>query len=142
MSALYTTRILRLAVAAADHPPINQANARVRMRTPVCGSHIVLDLLLDEDGRVARIGYDIQACAIGQAAAAIFAAGAPGRDSDDLAAADAELARWLSGGQSMLPVWPDIDALVPARDKPARHAAIMLAFNAGARAARMAGAAA
>lgn len=138
MISLYTPRILRLAAGAADHPPIDNADARVRMRTPVCGSVIVLDLELDGAGRVGRVGYDVQACAVGQAAATIFAASAPGRTLDDLLAIDEELGRWLAGGQLAPPDWPDIDALIPARDTPARHAAIMLAFNAGARAARIA----
>ena len=39
---------------------------------------------MDAEGRIARIGLKSSACAIGQAAAAIFAAAAPGRDATQI----------------------------------------------------------
>jgi hypothetical protein len=41
----------------------------------------------------------------------------------------AALTAWLAGSAG-LPEWPGIEAIVPARDYPARHGAIMLPWTA------------
>ncbi len=69
------------------------------------------------------------ACAVGQAAAALFAQGAAGRDAEDIANARAAIVAWLSNG-GLLPEWPGFSALVPARVHTGRHGAILLAWDA------------
>lgn len=79
--------------------------------------------------RIARIGLRARACAVGQAAAALFARAAPGLTSADLTQAEGEIAGWLSGS-APLPSWPGLELLEPARGYPARHAAILLPWKA------------
>lgn len=129
-SPLYTTEILRLAMGAAMHPRLTAPDASAEARTPVCGSRIALDLALDGDGRVSAVGLDVHACAMGQASAGLFAGSVKGRDAADLAMARDALARWLSDAGEGAPSWPGISALAPARAYPARHAAILLPFDA------------
>lgn len=88
-----------------------------------------LGLGLDGEGRVARVAIRAQACAIGQAAAAIFAAGAEGLKGEDIAAARDAIAGWLKANGD-LPDWPELEAIAAARDYPARHGAILLAWQA------------
>ena len=133
-SALYTTDILRLALGAAMHPRLAAAHGSAEQRTPVCGSRIVLDVALDGDGRIASVGMDVHACAMGQAAAGLFAEAARGRDRGDILIARNGLAEWLAGDRAVPPDWPGIEALVTARAYPARHAAILLPFNAASQA--------
>lgn len=71
----------------------------------------------------------VQACAVGQAAAAIFASAASGRTRDDIRLTERHLAAWLSGGLSV-PDWPDIAMLEQARGLPGRHGAILLPWKA------------
>ncbi len=132
MATLYTTAMLRLAMRVADHPPLVAPDVRKEARTPVCGSHITVDLAFDDAGRVAAVGLAVHACAVGQAAAAILASGAPGRTPAALAAAAADIAAWLADAGAPLPDWPGLTELAVVRAHPARHAALLLPFNTAA----------
>lgn len=98
-------------------------------RSRSCGSTLSVRLSVDEEGRIVRAGCRAHACAVGQAAASVFLAAAAGRDRAGIAAARQALALWLAGdGES--PDWPGIELLAPARAYPARHGAILLAWDA------------
>ncbi len=130
MSApLYNRDILALAVGVADHPPRPEAQRHASLRAPLCGSRICIDLDAGDDGRVSCVGLHVEACALGQAAATLFARHAPGRSLDELRAARAAIADWFGGGDAR-PGWPGFDLLAPARAYPARHGAILLPFDA------------
>lgn len=126
---LYNRDILMLAVATADYPPNPAARHRASARAPLCGSAIILDLDADDAGRVTKVGLHVEACALGQASAALLARHAPGRSLPDLRAARAAIAGWFAG-QGDSPDWPGFDLLAPARDYPARQGAILLPFDA------------
>lgn len=136
--ALYNAEILRLAADGAAFGRLAGAQASVEKRSPVCGSRVTVDLTLDPGGRVAAVGMLVRACALGQAAAALFAAHAAGRDAGELAAARDELAAWLAGAGD-LPAWPGLGVFAPALPHHARHPSIRLAFEAAAEAAVLAG---
>lgn len=139
-SKLYTPEILALAVDLARHPLDDRFALRGEARSRTCGSRITLGLVQDLEGRVAHVGLAVQACAIGQAAAALFAAGVTGRAPEELEQAGSALARWLAG-EGPLPDWPGLEALVAARGYPARHGAILLPWKAAQAALGKAGAA-
>ncbi|HWV59947.1 MAG TPA: iron-sulfur cluster assembly scaffold protein, partial [Sphingopyxis sp.] len=85
MSApLYNRDILALAVATADYLPLADARHRISKRAPLCGSAIILDLDTDDAGRVTRVGMHVEACALGQASAALLARHAPGLGLADI----------------------------------------------------------
>lgn len=127
-AALYTAEVLGLATSLAAYPLSEDLTLRGAARAQTCGSTIELGLSLDQSGRVSALGLRAQACAIGQAAAAIFVAAAPGKDRDKLVTASVQIENWLAGGT--LPDWPGFAAIAAARDYPARHGAIMLAWRA------------
>jgi NifU-like protein involved in Fe-S cluster formation len=134
---LYTTDILRLAASIPHHARLTDPQGTSEKRSPVCGSRVTVDLALGPDGRVSEVGLLVRACALGQASAALLGAEIIGRTPDELAAARDRLTRWLAG-EGELPDWPGMEALVRARDYPARHASIRLAFEAAAEAAAQA----
>jgi NifU-like protein involved in Fe-S cluster formation len=127
-AALYTPEVLALATSLADYPLDFGLNLRGAARSPACGSTLELGLELDGHGRIARVGLKAHACAIGQAAAAIFAGAATGRNRADLAAGLVGIEAWLDGGT--IPDWKGLEAIAPARAFPARHGAILLAWRA------------
>ena len=127
-AALYSVQVLGLATSLAGYPLSADLPLRGSARAATCGSVIELGLDRNRAGVITRVGLRAQACAIGQAAAAIFAAAAPGTDQAGLTTALADIERWLAGGA--LPDWPGIAAIAPARDYPARHGAILLAWRA------------
>ena len=127
---LYTPELLALAVELAKYPLLEAAPASAEARSPTCGSTLALDLALDDDGRIARLGLRVRACAVGQAAAAIFARHASGRDLTELRDALAGLEGWLDG-EGPVPAWPDLALVAEARAYPARHGAMLLPWKAG-----------
>jgi NifU-like protein involved in Fe-S cluster formation len=126
---LYTPELLALAVDLAEYPANPSLPLHGHARSKSCGSTLALDLGIDADGRIETLGLQVRACAVGQAAAAIFARAAPRRTPEDIEAAHAGLTEWLAG-TGALPDWPGLVAIAPARAFPARHGAIMLPWTA------------
>jgi NifU-like protein involved in Fe-S cluster formation len=137
-AALYNATILRLAASIPHDTPLADAQATSEKRSPTCGSRVTVDVALDAEGRVAAIGQEVRACALGQASASLMGAHAIGRSADELDAAHAALAGYLAGERDDPGDWPGLDIFLPARAYSARHASIRLAFEAVAEAARLA----
>ena len=135
---LYTRDILRLAASIPHLGRLAEAEASVERKSPVCGSRIIVDVVLDAAGRVAALGQEVKACAFGQASAALMGAHAPGCTPAELAEARDALAGWLGGTRDDPGAWPGLDLLAPARRLSARHGAILLPFQAVAEAAALA----
>jgi NifU-like protein involved in Fe-S cluster formation len=126
---LYTADILGLATGLARYPWNPDFPLQAEARSKACGSAIRLGLLLDTDGAIETVAVRSQACAIGQAAAAIFADAAKGMTGAQIHDAGSAIARWLRD-EAEMPGWPGLDAIATARDYPARHGALMLPWNA------------
>jgi NifU-like protein involved in Fe-S cluster formation len=134
-TALYSRDILRLAASIPHHHRLDHPQARVEKNSPVCGSRVVVDVVLDAEGRIVALGQEVKACALGQASAALMGAHAFGRTQADLADAADALGRFLAGESDDPGTWPGLAVFAEARRFPARHASILLAFQAAAEAA-------
>ena len=86
-TTLYNRDILRLAAAIPHLGRLEHPQASVEKRSPVCGSRVTVDLVLDGQGRVAALGQEVKACALGQASASLMGAHALGRSGEELAEA-------------------------------------------------------
>lgn len=126
---LYTLEILRLAAESGAITRLASPDASASQRSPLCGSSIVIDLTLNGDV-VSAVGGEVRACAFGQASAALFARSAAGRTVGQIGQARSAIDSWLRDAAAPAPVWPGLEALSPARTKRARHAAILLPFDA------------
>lgn len=124
---LYTTQLLALAAGLAAWPWDESLPLKGTVRSRTCGSSLDMGLSVDGRGRIRRLGLRTQACAVGQAAAALFAAGASGKDEQAITSAGTAIADWL-GKDGPRPDWPGIEVLEAARHVPGRHGAIMLAW--------------
>jgi NifU-like protein involved in Fe-S cluster formation len=139
MSApLYNAQILRLATSIPHQQRLADPQASVSKRSPICGSRVTVDVVMDAQGRVAALGQEVRACALGQAAAAVMGGHAIGRTPAELAAARDALTEFLAGQREDPGDWPGIDIFLPARPHAARHPSIRLAFEAVAEAAAQA----
>jgi NifU-like protein involved in Fe-S cluster formation len=134
-SALYNRDILRLAASIPHQGRLEGAQARVEKRSPVCGSRVAVEVALDDDGRIAALGQEVKACALGQASAALMGGHALGRSPDELAEARDALGAYLAGTRADPGGWPGLAVFAHARAHAARHASILLAFEAAAEAA-------
>lgn len=126
---LYTRDILRLAASIPDQAGFNELEGATEGRSPTCGSRMRVAVELDEQGRVASLRQAIEACAFGQASAALMAAHALDRTAPELEAAIAGIEAWLSGDDQAAPGWPGLEMLAPARSRRGRHGAILLPFR-------------
>ena len=126
---LYTREILRLA-ATIPHLARFDEFEGVELRSPTCGAKHRAAVMLDEAGRVAAITQAVEACAFGQAAAALMGAGAAAKTADEVRAALAGIERWLNGDDAAVTAWAGLAVLDPARSRTARHGAILLPFRA------------
>lgn len=141
VAPLYNRDILRLAAQIPHLERIDGPHARVERRSAVCGSRVAVEVRLDQRGRIAELGQEVSACALGQASAALMGAHAVGRDAAELARGREQLAAFLSGGADYPGAWPGVEALMVAQAYPARHPSILLPFEAVAEAAALAAAA-
>lgn len=131
---LYTTEILRLAASVPEERVLDRVDGSADERSPTCGSRIRTQVQIAADGRIEAISQKVEACAFGQAAAALVAAHAAGRSHEEVRLALAGLSDWLSGKRQDPGGWPGLEALGPARSRKGRHGAILLPFRALARA--------
>ena len=134
-AALYNSTILRLATSIPHQQRLAAPQATAERRSPICGSRVTVDVMLDDAGRVAAIGQEVRACALGQASAALMGEHAIGRTLPELEAARDALTAFLAGTRDDPGEWPGLEIFAPARPHSARHPSIRLAFEAIAAAA-------
>ena len=134
---LYTPEIAALATGNPYPDRLADAAASSEKRSPICGSRVTVDVALDDEGRVARLGTLVRACLLGQASSTVMAREALGRTPEEIERARDELTRWLAG-EGEAPAWPGLSVFEPGLKLTARHASIRLAFEAAAEAARAA----
>lgn len=127
---LYTVEILRLAASIPHFDQLEEASGRAEARSPTCGSTAIVEVKLDAQGRVEELGQQIEACAFGQASAAVMGAHAVGRKAPDIRETLSAFGSWLDGTRADPGEWPGLDALAPARSRRARHGAMLLPFRA------------
>ena len=125
---LYTRDILRLASSIPGQKTFAEMGDVRSLRSATCGSRVAMRVTLDEAGRVDIIEQAVEACAFGQAAAALVGAGAIGLNGEEAAAAVAGVECWLDG--DVAEPWPGVNVLDPARARRGRHGAILLPFRA------------
>jgi NifU-like protein involved in Fe-S cluster formation len=137
-TALYNRDILRLAASIPHHHRLADPQASVEKRSPVCGSRVSVDIILDGEGRVSDLGQIVKACALGQASASVMGAHAIGCSPAELAEARDALKAFLDGKREDPGDWPGLEIFREARPYKARHPSILLAFEAASDAAAMA----
>jgi NifU-like protein involved in Fe-S cluster formation len=131
---LYSQRILALAADIPHRGRLDNPQASVKKRAPLCGSTVTVDLYMT-DGRITRFGQDVKACALGQASAALMGAEIIGRTRAEVEAARDQLRAMLKDGAEP-PGAPfhGYEVLEPAREYRNRHASILLSLEATAEA--------
>ena len=130
MSDLYHNRVLELAASIPNVGALPDAHGSAEKISRICGSTVRVDVKLSADGKtVEAIAVDPKACALGQAATAIFAEHAVGASVDEIAAArDALKAMLKDGGEPPRGRFWELRHLAGVADYPQRHTSTMLPF--------------
>jgi NifU-like protein involved in Fe-S cluster formation len=126
----YTREILRLAASIPYLEPFEELDDALERRSPTCGSRMRVAVELDWAGRVKRLRQAVEACAYGQATAALMGGHAMGRSAEEVGTALSQLEAWLGGNGGVPTAWPGMEALAPALPRKGRHGAILLPFRA------------
>lgn len=137
---LYNEQILALASDLVKSDRLEHPDATASVTSPLCGSRIKVDLTLqqiDDEMIVTAYGQDVRACALGQSSAALMRKLAPGKTLGEIAEAGGKIRAMLK--EDAPPPdgeWRDYSILQPAKDHRSRHPAILLPFEAIAKAAK------
>jgi len=127
---LYNPQILNKAAQISRIGRLPDAHATASRRSKYCGSTITVDLKA-QDGVVVDFAQQIQACALGQAAAAIVASHIIGTDFAELKILHIAVTKMLQ--ENALPPqgrFVDFALLQPVKDYKARHGAVLLVLEA------------
>ena len=131
---LYSGRILALAADIPHLDRLDNPDATVKKRAPLCGSTVTVDVKL-EDGRIVDFGQDVKACALGQASASVVGSAVIGATRSQVETARDQLSAMLKkDGPAPEAPFDGLEVLMPARDYKNRHASILLALDATAEA--------
>jgi len=136
---LYSARILKLAANLPFSGRLAAPEGTGERVARLCGSKAIVDVTLDDTGRIETFAQDVKACALGQAAAGVLGEVITGATLDDIAAArDAMSAMLKAGGEGPTGRFEGLRALRQVADYPARHASTMVAVEATVDAVRTA----
>lgn len=130
MSNLYHNRVLELAASIPNVGALEGAQGSVEKVSRICGSTVRVDVILSEDGNIVEgVAVDPKACALGQAATAIFAEHAVGASVEEIVAArDALKAMLKEDGPPPEGRFWELRHLAGVADYPQRHTSTMLPF--------------
>ena len=136
---LYSARILSLAANLPHSGRLEQPEGTAERVAKLCGSRAIVDVSLDDQGRIRDFAQSVKACALGQAAAGVIGETIIGANVSELAEArEAMLAMLKSGGEGPAGRFEGLRILKQVADYPARHASPMVALEAALEAARQA----
>jgi len=130
LNEIYSRRILELAAAIPHLGRLADPDASATAHSKLCGSTVTIDLKVD-DGVVTGFAQDVKACALGQASSSIMGRHVIGSTAEELREVREATRRMLkSGGEPPGGKWADLAVLEPVREFKARHASILLTFDA------------
>lgn len=130
MMQLYSRRILALTTTIPHLGALRDFDGKAMRRSPQCGSSVTAYVTMKDD-RIADFAQEVRACALGQASASVLGQAVIGRSQAEIAATrDALRAMLTTAGDPPVAPFADLEALLPARDYPNRHASILLAWDA------------
>jgi NifU-like protein involved in Fe-S cluster formation len=128
---LYSARILTLAANLPHAGRLAAPEGTGERVAKLCGSKAIVDVVLDDAGRVVAFAQDVKACALGQAAAGVLGESVIGASVDELRTTRDSLRDMLkSGGEGPAGRFEGLRVLKQVADYPARHASTMVAIEA------------
>lgn len=130
LNDIYSRRILELAANIPHLGRLSEPDASATAHSKLCGSTVTVDLKLDGNV-VTAFAHDVKACALGQASSAIMGQHVVGSTAEELRKVRETAARVLkANAEAPGGKWGDLKVLEPLRDYKARHASILLTFDA------------
>lgn len=130
LNDIYSRHILELAADIPHLGKLPDADASATAHSKLCGSTVTVYLKLDGDV-VTGFAHEVKACALGQASSSIMGRNVVGAAAAELRDIREEMRLMLKAdGAPPSGKWADLAFLEPARELKARHASILLTFDA------------
>lgn len=130
LARLYQPRIREHAARVRRDKRLAHPDVTASCRSPVCGSTVTLDLMLD-DGIVTELGWKGRACTLGMASLGIVARAAIGQNAHQISEVRRRLADLLDGRETDFPPgWEALALFSAAREFPSRFGSVLLPFDA------------
>ena len=127
---IYSQSILELAAAMPRTARLALPEATAKAHSKLCGSTVAVDLVMEGDV-VTDYGQSVKACLLGQSAASVMGREIVGSTATELRAVGSAMRRMLKeDGSPPEGKWRDLAVLEPVRNYKARHASILLVFDA------------
>lgn len=136
MSDLYTKDILRWTMKIPHLGQMEDAERQASVHSRVCGSRITIDADVLDTGAIQQFAWQVKACALGQASAAIIGANLIGTVRQDIVDARAAFERQIKRGETV--DWEDIQGgkwahladLAIVHGHSGRYGSVLLPFDA------------
>jgi NifU-like protein involved in Fe-S cluster formation len=130
LNEIYNRRILELAADIPNLGRLADADASATAHSKLCGSTVTVDVRLDGDV-VTAFAHEVKACALGQASSSIMGRHVIGSTTQELRSIREAASLMLkANGAPPTGKWADLSVLEPVREFKARHASILLTFDA------------
>lgn len=127
---LYSREILRRTTQLQHVGRLDDPHGSADRVAKLCGSTVHVEVRLDGE-TIGDFAMEVQACALGQAAAAILSQQVMGAPVREVFAARDALRTLLKGEAAVFPErFADLQILSGVKDYPARHASTLLALEA------------
>jgi NifU-like protein involved in Fe-S cluster formation len=131
LDEIYNTKILEFAAAIPHGGHLGHPDATATAHSKLCGSTVSVDIEMN-GGRFTNFAQTVKACLLGQATASIVGREIIGSTPAEIRRVGEEMRRMLkeNGPPPTGERWADLAVLEPARHYKARHASVLLIFEA------------
>jgi NifU-like protein involved in Fe-S cluster formation len=130
LNDIYSRHVLELAANIPLLGRLEAPDGTATAYSKLCGSTVTVDIKVNGN-IVTEFAHDVKACALGQATSAIMGKHAVGSSVEELRQIrDAAIRVLKENGEPPSGKWGELGILEPLRDYKARHASILLTFDA------------
>lgn len=129
LEQLYQEKILAFARIARASTSLDGAHYTATIKNPTCGDRVRIDLDLDENSVIVRLGAAADGCALCEAATGFLLTVAPGQNASEIEGYSTLIETWLKDENAS----PHIDgqeAFTPVKAFASRHGCVALPFQA------------
>lgn len=127
---IYSNRILEVVASMPPGGLLPDADGNATRHSKLCGSKVRVSIRL-EGHHVADYGQEVEACLLGQTAAAVMAKNAVGLTRPQVVEVRDQMLNMLKNdGPPPSGKWADLEVLYPVKDYKPRHTSMMLVFEA------------
>lgn len=127
---LYSRDVLRLAMQLRSGDHLEKPDGVFEAHSKTCGSRIVAEVKVDEEGKILALALIANACALGQASAALLIGVATGRNAREVDQMRVAVEDMLKNKANLPDHLHAYAPLISAQSYAARHDAILLPFKA------------